>query len=121
MKKLAIAIIFATLGVITGFAQHSATLTWKASADSTAITPGTASVYRASGACPATGIGTASYSLLSVTAPAGGPYVDTSVTGGATFCYYVTASISGGTSDPSNTCTVTVPLAAPTNLTGTVK
>src|SRR5579871_3112162 len=60
-------------------AAHQVTLTWTASKDSTTASPGTVSVYRAVGACPASGIGTLTYTALTSTAPAAGPYIDTTV------------------------------------------
>ena len=112
-------VLFASSAIAQG--QHSATLTWTASSDSTTTTPGTVTVYRATAACPASGIGTLTYTPLTTTAPAGGPYVDTAVTVGTTYCYYVTATIGGSTSGPSNTFQAKIPASPPTALTGTVQ
>lgn len=83
-------------------ASHTATLTYTASSDSTTATPGTVSVYRAVGACPASGLGSLTWTLVTSTAPAGGTYTDTLPTAG-TYCYYLTATINGATSAASNT------------------
>jgi len=100
---------------------HQVTLRWTASPDSTTAAPGTVTVYRATAACPASGIGTLAYSKLTATALAGGPYVDTSVTTGSTYCYYVTATIGGLESNPSNTFQGQIPTAPPSTLTGSVQ
>lgn len=111
-----LAILFFVAAATLAQAQHKVTLSWTASTDSTSSNPGTVSVYRATGTCPASGIGTLTYTTLTATAPAGGPYADSTVTAG-TYCYYVTATISGATSGPSNTVTAVVPTAAPSGLT----
>jgi hypothetical protein len=56
---------------------------------------------------------------LTSTAPAGGPYKDTAVTAGA-YCYYVTATVNGTESVPSNSVNPSVPTAPPTNLVNVV-
>ncbi len=97
-------------------AGHSVSMTWTASADSTTTTPGTVSVWRASETCPATvSTTTPGFTAVTTTAPAGGPYADTTVTAG-TWCYFVTATISGATSGPSNTVQAVLLPLAPTNL-----
>lgn len=116
LKVIPIGICFGVLlGVAFGQSGHFVNLIWSASSDSTAANPGTVTVYRASGACPATGIGSLSYTALTTTAPAGGPYSDTSVTVG-TWCYYVTATIGGATSGPSNTVQAVILPLAPSSL-----
>lgn len=87
---------------------HEVDLTWTASPD-----PGTSvTVYRAPGACGTSG---QTFTKLSSSAPAGGPFKDTSVTAG-TWCYYVTATANGAESAPSNNAGSLVPTAPPTNL-----
>jgi hypothetical protein len=120
MKMLLLLALFLTIPTFA-HAQHQVTLNWVASTDSTAATPGTVTVYRAAAACPASGIGTLTYTALSTTAPAGGPYTDTAVTSGSTYCYYVTATIGGATSGPSNTVSGTIPVGAPSSLILVVK
>lgn len=116
MKKILAAIVlFGMLGVsLPAQAAHSVTLNWTASTDSTTATPGTVSVFRALGACPATGLGTATYTALTTTALAGGPYIDTTVTAGSSYCYYIGATIGAATSGPSNTYSALIPIAPPT-------
>jgi hypothetical protein len=115
--KRAVSGILLVLSAIACKAQsHQVTLTWTASKDSNASNPGTVSVYRAVGSCPPSGIGTLTYTPLTTAAPAGGPYPDTTVTAGMTYCYYVTATINGATSQPSNTASATIPVLAPTAL-----
>ena len=120
MRKTLLLALFVMLASVA-HAQHSVTLNWTASSDSTTSSPGTVNVLRAVGTCPASGIGTLTYTTLTSTAPAGGPYVDSAVTAGATYCYYLTATIGGATSGPSNTAGGTIPTAAPSTLTITVK
>lgn len=98
------------------------TLNWKASASSTTTTPGTVNVYRAVGACPpGNSLGTLTYTQLTSTAPAAGPYVDNTVVPATTYCYYIGATISGVSSGPSNTAqAITAPIPTPpTGLTTT--
>lgn len=124
MKLFKAAIFFLALGALLGVASaqtHKVTLTWTASADSTASNPGTANVYRATAACPASGTSGATFVKLASGQPAGGPYTDTSVVSGDTYCYYVTAVIGGAESSPSNTFQGVIPLAAPTGLAGVVQ
>jgi hypothetical protein len=103
------------------FGQHSVTLNWIASPDSTTAAPGTITVYRASAACPASGIGALSYTKLTSTAPAGGPYTDLAVTAGTTYCYYIVAVIGSATAPPSNALGGTIPVGAATSLMLVVK
>lgn len=91
---------------------HEVDLTWTASPDG-----GTVSVYRAAGLCSATT--STSFTKLTSTAPAGGPYKDTTVTAG-NWCYYVTATVNGSESVASNTTNPSVPTAPPTNLVNVV-
>ena len=107
MKKL---LVFAVLSVSTwaipGLTQQ-VTLT---SADTSCTTSSncTLQVYKASGACPASGIGSLTYTevapTLAGTASVSGTtwsYADTAVTTGSTYCYYVTATYTAGTFGPS--------------------
>jgi hypothetical protein len=116
--KRAVSGILLVLSAIACKAQsHQVTLTWTASKDSNTSSPGTVSVYRAVGSCPAIGIGTLTYTNLTSAAPAGGPYIDSTVTAGTTYCYYITATINGATSQPSNTANATIPVFPPIALT----
>lgn len=101
---------------------YSVTLNWAASTSSTPAAPGTVTVYRATGTCPASGLGTLTYTALTTTAPDAGPYTDATVASGSTYCYYAEAVIGGASSAPSNTFSAVIPAAvAPiTGLKGTV-
>lgn len=90
-------------GILHGQTGHVVTLT-VSSPDTSTASPGTATIQRASGACPATGVplsGTTLTSALSV--PATATYSDSSVTGGSTYCYWATLKTAGGGSGVSNT------------------
>ncbi|MGC2139265.1 MAG: hypothetical protein WA627_16000, partial [Candidatus Sulfotelmatobacter sp.] len=74
------------------------------------------------------GTGCTAFAAISTSAPAGGPYADSTVPAGTTSAsYYVTDTANGGgwtgqESAPSNTVTVAIavaPVAAPTNLNAT--
>lgn len=121
MKKILAVFAILALAATLAHAQtsHKVTLSWTASADSTTASPGTVSVLRANGSCPATGV-PATVTTLTTTALAGGPYTDSGVTAGQ-YCYYVTATIGGATSVPSNTSGAPVPTFPPTGLTVTVQ
>jgi hypothetical protein len=121
IRMLLLMIFALSLSAHAASAQHSVTLNWIASADSTTTTPGTVSVFRATGTCPASGIGTLTYTTLTSTAPAGGPYTDTAVTVGSAYCYYITATIGSATSGPSNTVGAVIPVGPPTSLIIVVK
>lgn len=122
MKKLLAFVALILAFAIVAVAQtktHAVTLSWTASADSTSANPGAVSVYRAAGSCPATGV-PSSVTTLTTSAPAGGPYQDTTVTAG-TYCYYVEAVIGGVSSAPSNTTGPSVPTFPPAGLTALVQ
>jgi hypothetical protein len=101
-------------------ASHTASITYTASSDSSIGTPGTVTIYRAVGACPASGLGSLTFAQVTSTAPAGGPYTDT-LPGVGTYCYYATATISGATSIPSNTGGGSANPFPPTTFTVTVQ
>jgi hypothetical protein len=86
-------------------AQHSASLTWTASPDAATNPKLGYNVYRLAGACPASG--TAGFTKLNTTPLTTTTFSDTSVTLG-TFCYYVTATLNGAESVPSNTASAVV-------------
>jgi hypothetical protein len=122
MKRYLALLILAFAAVAHGQA-HQVTLTWTASASSTPANPGTVMVWRATGNCPASGIGTLSYTAIAGSQPPAGSYVDTTVSSGTTYCYYVVAVIGGATSLPSDTFQGVIPAAvvAPPVLSGVVK
>lgn len=116
MKKLISSLVL-LLSPLASFATHQAQLTWTVSADSTVANPGTVNVYRVTGTCPAIGIGTANYTALTTSAAPAGPYTDSTIAVGTVYCYYVTATIGGVESAPSNTFqSNTVIPSAPTGL-----
>jgi len=86
---------------------HSVTLTWTASTSATASNGLFYTVYRLLGACPATPPASASGSgfvKVSYSAISGTTYVDSGGGGGVslgTYCYFVTATLSGVESLPS--------------------
>jgi hypothetical protein len=108
MKKLFVLLALLALIAFPASAQaaHSVTLTWTASTDS-----GVAyNVYRGSGICPTSG--TTGLTKLGSVAVGTLTYTDSTVTPGA-YCYYVTATLAGAESKPSN-------LVGPSILPGTV-
>ena len=106
-------------GWLYGQSGHSVTLT-VSSPDTSTASPGTATVLRASGACPASGVpssGTTLTSTLSV--PASATYVDSTVTGGSTYCYWASLKTAGGGSGVSNTFLGSITVVV--TVTGTVQ
>jgi hypothetical protein len=94
-------------------AQHSASLSWAASPDAAANPALGYNVYRLAGACPASG--TAGFTKLTASPITTTAYSDASV-GLGSFCYYVTATLNGAESVPSNTAPAVVLPGAPTLL-----
>ena len=76
---------------------HSVVLTWTASPDAAANPSLTYNAYRLTGACSAT----ATFTKINTAPIASVTFTDTSVAPGA-YCYYVTASLNGIESVPSN-------------------
>jgi len=119
MKRIFLAvIIFAMATVMQAQAAHRVDLT-ATDTGCTAAQSCTLQVYRAAAACPASGIGTLTYSQLASAATGTATastttwtYSDTAVTAGQTYCYYVTATYTvgtGGPSGPSATFQGTIP------------
>jgi hypothetical protein len=106
MKRIAciVALLFAASYAL---AAHQVTLNWTPSTD----TGGTVKVYRFPGPCSTA----ASFVVLASNIPPAGPYVDPTV-GIGTFCYYVTVTINGAESNPSNQVQANILPAAPTAL-----
>jgi hypothetical protein len=94
-------------------AQHSASLTWTASPDATVNPTIGYNVYRLAGACPATG--TTGFTKLNATPLTNTAFSDTNV-GLGNFCYYVTATLNGVESVPSNTAPAVILPGSPTLL-----
>lgn len=101
-------LLFAVMLCPAAHAQaHSVSLAWTASTDG-----GTVNVYRIPGSCPSsttTGNGT----KLTAAPVAGTTYVDSTVLVGS-YCYYVTAVLSGAESVPSNLVPAVILPSAPT-------
>ena len=112
---LILVLFFAT--ILPAQTTHTVTLTWTASADSTAPAPGTVNVYRAPGVCFSSSL---VYVQIAQGISATGPYSDTAVPAFGTYCYYVTAVIGGVESGPSNHVIVTIQPSSPTTLKATI-
>ncbi len=124
MRKfwIILAICIGVLGAVPLKAQaaHSVDLTFTGPSCNTAK-PCTAQIYRFTGNCPASGIGSGLNwvpltTTLAGTIPATGAqtwaYSDTQVAATATYCYYATATYTAGVdgpSGPSNTFQGTIP------------
>jgi hypothetical protein len=125
MKSLIKAVVYCAFILSVGSlfaATPSVTLSWTPSTNATTTTPGTANVYRLTGTCPASVTTVTSFTQLATSQPDGGPYTDSSVALGSTYCYVVTAVIGGVESVPSNTfqAVMSAQPAPPTGLKGTV-
>ena len=94
-------------------AQHSASLTWGASPDASANPSLGYNIYRLAGACPASG--TAGFTKLNTAPVATTSFADSTV-GLGSVCYYVTATLNGAESVPSNTASGVILPGAPTLL-----
>jgi len=97
-------------GLILAQTTHSVTLTWAPNTTGDPVT--TYNVLRGttSGGESSTPIGSVAASTCTATTCT---YIDSAVTGGATYFYEITATNSGGTSGPSPETTVTVPFFVP--------
>ncbi len=102
MFLIAVLTIVAVCIPISAQTAHTAKLTITASPDSTTGNPGTTAIYRAAGVCPASGLGSLTFAAVTTSGPASGSYTDT-LPGPGSYCYYMTATISGVTSIPSST------------------
>lgn len=91
--------------------SHHTDLKWGASADAGV----TYNVYKAIGACPATGLPTGATQIANLLTLL--TFSDTNVQVGQTACYYVTAQLNGTESGPSNTKQAVTPVGAPGALT----
>jgi len=103
LKLAAIFSLAVANGWLYGQSGHSVTLT-VSSPDTSTTSPGTATVLRASGACPASGVpssGTTLTSTLSV--PASATFTDSTVVGGNTYCFWAVLKTQGGGTGTSNT------------------
>lgn len=113
LKLICLLLASAMMTVLTAqSANHSATLTWVASAtDATHDTPTGYNVKRSA-------VSGGPYTTVGSTASPTTTYVDSTVLGGATYFFVVTAFNGGGESVPSNQVTCTVPFQKPQAPTG---
>ena len=125
MRKLIRLGILFGVGLATGWlalAQstgHQVTLT-VSSPDTSSASPGTATILRAAGACPASGVPSSGSTLTSTLSVAGtANFTDSSVVGGNTYCYWATLKAAGGGSGVSNTFQGAVTVVV--TLSGTVQ
>ena len=99
---LSAALLMASISAF-GQSGHTVTLT-VASPDTSSTAPGTATILRATGACPASGVPSSGTTLTSTLAvPGTANYTDSTVSGGSTYCYWASMKTSGGGSGVSNT------------------
>ena len=110
MKLKYLALLFFFLPTLT-LAQHQVTLTWIAP---TTGTPTGYNVYRYATVCP-TPILISSATKVATTAATALTYVDTSVTAGSAYCYFVTALSASGETGTSNAMQVVIPLSVAAN------
>jgi hypothetical protein len=111
---LAVALAFAT----PVKAQHSASLTWGPSSDAAANPSLSYNIYRLAAACPVSG--TAGFTKLNAAPVTTTAFTDSTI-GLGNACYYITATLNGTESVPSNTASAVILPGAPTLLkvTGT--
>lgn len=105
MKKLRLLPFFVlfVLALPLCYAQQGAQLTITDTGCTTTSTC-TYLIYRAPGACPASGIGTLTYAQVDSIANAiTGQWTDPGPLAAGTYCYYASATNGGGVSLPSNT------------------
>ena len=113
MRRLIFAFLFAA-AAIAQTPVHYVQLAWM----DTVNPAGTLyQVYRMTGACPAAPVIASpppGFTLLTTTAIPATSYTDSTVAGGATYCWaFVSVTASGGESAPSGTVQVTVPTLFP--------
>lgn len=123
LNKKILGVVFGTILTAGSLiaAGHSTTINWTASVDMPATIPAGSgyNVFRASGACPASGVPTGA-AELNTTPVAANTFTDTTVTPG-NWCYYVETLLGGVSSLPSNTALGATPVAPPTNVTITTE
>jgi hypothetical protein len=106
MKRAASLLALAlTFGALPARSQYVAKISWTASASAAANPSLTYNVYRAS-SCPG------HFTQINATPVAATSYVDSAVASGASYCYQITAVLSGVESAPSNQAVISVPTTA---------
>lgn len=104
MRNILLAIAVVCLSTVA-FAQsgHTVTLT-VTSPDTSSSAPGTATILRANGSCPTSGVPSSGTTLTSTLAvPGSANFSDSSVAGGSTYCYWAKLTTQGGGTGTSNT------------------
>jgi fibronectin type 3 domain-containing protein len=96
--------VLATASGVFAQSHHTVSLSWTASTDAAANPSLTYNVYRST-ACSGT------FVLLNATQNAATTYIDSDVFPGATYCYQVTALLSGAESVASNAASAVMPAA----------
>jgi hypothetical protein len=110
VNTLLLFICFAVMAPIASCAPaHYVKLSWTPSTESGATT----NLWRAGGACPATGLPTGATEIT--TGLTGNTYTDNTVAVGS-YCYYATATVSGIESYPSKNAQADVKPFGPTSL-----
>ena len=108
-----LALVLALVSVAPAKAQHSVSLSWTASSDAAANPTLAYNVYRLAGACPASG--TVGFTKLTATPVTVSTFTDATVALGPA-CYYVTSTLNGAESLPSNFVSAVSLPGAPTLL-----
>jgi hypothetical protein len=103
MRNIVLALALLVPTAALAQSGHSVVLT-VTSPDTSVVAPGTATILRAAGACPASGVPASGTTLTSTLAvPATATFTDSTVTGGNTYCFWTTLKTAGGGSGVSNT------------------
>jgi hypothetical protein len=113
MKRILFLLPLLLLAMLARAQSHSVSLSWTASSDAAANPTLVYNIYRLSGTCPASG--TTGFTKLSASPVSGTTFTDSTVPLGQ-ICYYVTATLNGGESVPSNTAPTVILPGAPTLL-----
>ena len=106
-------LVLALAFAVPARAQHSVSLSWTASSDAAANPTLGYNVYRLAGACPASG--TAGFTKINTSQVTTPTFSDATVAIGQN-CYYVTSTLNGAESSPSNLVSAVVLPGAPTLL-----
>jgi hypothetical protein len=118
MRKLLGCLIFVAVVLLwMAIAAHAAdfvTLTWTDTNGGKAST----NIFRKAEACAAA---TLPYQKMASVGLGVTTYIDSTVLGGAVYCYQVDAFNAGGEGPLSNTAEATIPLSAPSNAPSTLK
>lgn len=103
MKKAILLLAVLAVMLFPGVSRaqaHQAVLTWTAATDATTGT--SYNVYRASGGCPISGLGSLSFAKVNAATLTALTYTDSGLAVGV-YCYYITQTQNASESIPSNT------------------